>query len=94
MDKVLKTLTLCDEHDSPNITILEGHHTPEIFNEAFIAEGWEADPWPNDYISHEYWVRHDDGKWTSSHKADPKARAVTVADWSGPRDVGPNPDLH
>lgn len=93
-EKILKTITLCDEWDSPNITILPGHHTPKIFNEAFIAEGWEADAWPSDYISHEYWVRHPDGKWTCSNKSDPNAMAVTVADWSGPRDVGPDPSFH
>jgi hypothetical protein len=81
-----KTTTLTDNFDSPTVTILEGHHDVETFNKAFEAEGWEASPWPESYISHEYWERGSDGSWTCSNKTNPKAIPVTVADWAGPKE--------
>lgn len=90
----LVTHTQCDETGAPEFTILNGHHTVEIFNEAFIREGWEADPFPEDYISHEYWVKKSDGRWESSNKNNPLSVPVTVGTWEGPIDLGPDPSLH
>jgi hypothetical protein len=86
--QTFKTTTLLDEHDCPVISLLPGHVPLDIFNEAFIAEGWEADPWPDDYISYEYWVCKPDGTWESSHKGIQEAQPVTVAGWDGPQEPG------
>lgn len=93
----MKTETMLDESGAPILSILLGHHDVDTFNHAFIREGWEADPWPEDYISHEYWIKKLDGSWECSHKENPLAVPVTVAGWMGPQEeksLGPRPDLH
>lgn len=93
-----KTTTLLDLYDAPAISLLEGHHTIESFNKAFRAEGWEIEPWPQEYISHEYWIRDQTGVWTCSNKNDLRAIPVTVCAWDGPPEKlaarGPAPHLH
>ena len=82
-EKKLKTLTLVDVYEAPFVSLLRGHHSAEVFNAAFREEGWtdSEDPWPEDHISHEYWIEDSEGKWHCSHKGDPKAQPVTVAGW-------------
>lgn len=93
-----KTLTLLDEYDAPEFSILPGHHSVQDFNVAFLNEGWTSEPWPEDYISHEYWVNLGNGKWKCSNRLDKSAEPVTVADWSGPTEQplarGPAPHLN
>lgn len=88
MKNSFKTITLLDDKDCPSVTILPGHVSLELFNEAFKAEGWEADPWPEEYISYEYWIYKGEGVWETSHKGVPDARPVTVAEWEGPNRIG------
>ncbi len=93
----MKMYTLLDEFDAPYISLVEGHHSAEVFNEAFELDGWDVDPWPAEYISHEYWILEADGNWTCSNKNDIRSRPVTVVDWCGPREdtaKGPAPELH
>lgn len=81
-----KTITLADQYDSPQFSLLRGHHDLKTFNEAFQAEGldmgWsEFLPWDEDDISHEYWVEVKEFQWYPSNKTNPKAVAVTIASW-------------
>lgn len=93
-----KTITLCGQYDEPEFSILEGHVDLKTFNDAFVAEGWTVELWPDDYVSHEYWRNLGDGKWECSNKTDSLAIPVTVAAWDGPVEQpvanGPNPSLH
>ncbi len=85
----LKTTTLLDKYDCPVVSLLPGHVPLEVFNEAFMAEGWDGvDPWPEDYVSYEYWICNSEGKWESSHKGIKEARPVTVVGWDGPTEPG------
>lgn len=94
----LRTQTLLDEYGAPNFSILQGHHDIATFNKAFEAEGWSVEPWPSDYLSHEYWETDNGGNWFSSNKDCLRAVPVTIVDWGGPAEQlpakGPNPDLH
>lgn len=95
----MKTTTLTDDFDAPTITLLEGHHDIITFNKAFEAEGWDSQgPWPEDYLSHEYWVRDNEGFWSSSNKNNPDAIPVSIVAWDGPKeqsvDLSPHRVLH
>lgn len=88
MDKH-KTITLADQYDSPQFSLIRGHVDLKVFNEAFEVEGaefgWsEIMPWDEDDISHEYWVEVKALHWYPSNKTNPKAVAVTVACWDSP----------
>lgn len=95
--KLVKTFTLLDNDSIPVVSILEGHHDIDTFNLAFKNEGWISDPWPEDWISHEYWINHGMGRWSCSNRSDPKAIPVTVAGWDDSvwgAEKKPNRNLH
>lgn len=98
MKAKMVTTTLTDTYDAPEISILEGHHDLKTFNKAFIEEGWTQEPWPSDYVSHEYWIKLPNGKWECSNKNDSRAIPVTIATWEGPAPLplakGPAPHLN
>lgn len=77
----LATVTLTED-DTPVISLLRGHHTIEVFNQAFKKEGWHIEvPWAEDDISHEFWVEESDGVWVCSNKFNSRAVPVTIANW-------------
>jgi hypothetical protein len=75
-----KLITLGDENQ-PTISLVRGHVTAEVFNEAFNAE-WYGDPIHEDQIEHGYWAPHSDNKgWRKVEKGAPGAEPMTATYW-------------
>ncbi len=77
----MKTITLWDEDSGePVVSLLRGHHSLEVFNKAFMEEGWEGDEFTQDQLHHEFWFEDlDEDLWIKSEEGKPGAEPVTVA---------------
>lgn len=78
----LQTITVGADDDNPEYSICPGHVTPEVFADAFHAEGWdETDLMDAEDLAHEYWRELPGGGWKCSNVGDPEAKPVTVMSW-------------
>jgi len=69
-----------EKDDSIEHSLVEGHLSDREFNK-IVKKAFAGDTISSDRITHEYWVKDQDGAWSSSNRNNPKAVPVTVMDW-------------